>query len=179
MNIILYGYQGAGKTHFGSLLAKKLNLNFIDTDSLVASLYETATGKKISVREIFQSVGESSFRGMEQEAVHSLQNVTHSVIAAGGGIVLSRHNIDALQKLGPLVFLDVEKEILLKRMQEKEIPAFVDPMNPEESFARIYEHRRTLYESIPCSKVVIDGQKKDEDVLSLLEEIFKNQKHEK
>lgn len=175
MNITLFGYQGCGKTYFGKKLAERLSLNFVDTDRLVEALFETATTKKHSIRDIFQMVGEPAFRALEKDAVQSLQNLTHSVIAVGGGIILSQDNVRALQELGAMVFLDVDKELLRKRMMENELPAFIDPMNPEVSFNRMYEFRRSIYENIPAGRIPIDENKSDEDVLGILEQIYKGQ----
>ncbi len=179
MNITLFGYQGCGKTYFGKKLAERLSLNFVDTDRLVESLFETATGHAHSIRDIFQMVGEAAFRALEKDAVQSLQNLTHSVIAVGGGIVLIQDNVHALQELGATVFLDVEKEVLKNRMLQNGAPAFIDPTNPEVSFNRMYEFRRSIYDNIPAHRVRIDSEKKDEDVLGVLEEIYKGQKNGK
>jgi len=176
MNITLFGYQGCGKTYFGKKLAERLSLNFVDTDRLVESLFETATNRKHTIREIFQMVGEPAFRALEKDAVQSMQNLTHAVIAVGGGIILMQDNVKALQELGAMVFLDVDKEVLKKRVLQDELPAFIDPMNPELSFNRMYEFRRSIYDNIPAGRIVIDEEKSDDDVLGVLEEIYKGQK---
>ena len=39
-NIFLTGFMGSGKSKIGRLIAKKLNINFIDTDDVIESRYK-------------------------------------------------------------------------------------------------------------------------------------------
>jgi shikimate kinase len=75
--IILIGPPGAGKTSVGKALAKKLSLNFLDSDKVV----EEKSGKSIS--EIFITDGEPAFREMERAAVIDLIENQDGVIALG------------------------------------------------------------------------------------------------
>ena len=59
-NIILIGLPGCGKTAIGKILAKKLNLDFIDLDE------EIVKKAKKSIPEIFAK-GEDVFRKMEHD----------------------------------------------------------------------------------------------------------------
>ena len=81
-SIILIGPPGAGKTSVGKALAKKLSLNFLDSDKVV----EEKSGKSIS--EIFITDGEPAFREMERAAVIDLIENQDGVIALGGGSVM-------------------------------------------------------------------------------------------
>ena len=60
-NLVFLGMMGSGKSSIGSLLSNKLNLPFVDVDSLIAE----NTGMSIS--EIFEKKGESYFRNIEQK----------------------------------------------------------------------------------------------------------------
>ena len=55
-NVALVGFMGVGKTVVGKALAKKLNWEFIELDSLI----EQKAGKPIA--DIFQQDGEIAFR---------------------------------------------------------------------------------------------------------------------
>ena len=50
-NLIFLGMMGSGKSSIGSLVAKKLQLNFIDIDSEI----ETELG--LSIKKIFEPKG--------------------------------------------------------------------------------------------------------------------------
>ena len=51
-NLVLLGMMGSGKSTIGSLISKKLNINFIDIDNII----EKNTNMKIA--EIFEKKGE-------------------------------------------------------------------------------------------------------------------------
>ncbi len=56
-NIILVGMMGSGKSTVGFLLAKKLNLRFFDTDSIIEKKV------KMKISEIFKQIfGNNIFR---------------------------------------------------------------------------------------------------------------------
>jgi len=79
-HIFLIGFSGSGKSTVGPLLADRLGISFVDTDSLI----EKQAGCAIS--EIFQDQGERTFRRMEREAVEThVKRRKPAVIALGGG----------------------------------------------------------------------------------------------
>lgn len=97
MKLVLAGYRGTGKTTVGQLLAARLGLPFIDTDTLV----ERRAGR--SIPEIFADNGQARFRELEREVCAGLARAT-GVIATGGGAVLDPANVEALRR-GARVFL--------------------------------------------------------------------------
>lgn len=82
-NVVLIGVPGAGKTTVGSLLATKLNREFIDSDQRI----EEVTGKSIS--EIFIQDGEESFRATEKDVIAQAISQGDCVISLGGGALLN------------------------------------------------------------------------------------------
>ena len=63
--IILCGYTSCGKTTVGRLLAKKLNIDFYDTDQMLTEQ------SQITIAEIFDRGGETLFRQLEYEIVNN------------------------------------------------------------------------------------------------------------
>lgn len=156
MNIILFGFKGCGKTHFGERLAAQLHKPFIDTDHLIIELYAQRTGDHRSIREIHQTLGDLSFRSLESDAIHLLENISDSVIALGGGVALNPDHIDFLQTIGQLIYLEASFDTIQKRVFSQGIPSFVDPKNPIESLRTIYHDRKPIYESIPARRINTD-----------------------
>lgn len=168
MNLILFGIKGCGKTTFGKKVAKKLKCAFLDTDELAEKAYQTAQKKQLSCRAIYQELGPVKFRLLEQGVIQSLQDVQHSVIAAGGGTMLLIENVEALSYHGILVYLIEERETLKKRvLAEETLPPFLDPKDPEGSFARIYEERDDFYRRLGAIELSIAKMSEDEVVAKL------------
>jgi shikimate kinase len=157
MNLILFGFKGSGKTHFGKLLALQMNRPFIDTDNLVAEIYFEETGKKKKVREIYEEVGEESFRQLEKKAILFLKKIGNAIIAVGGGTVLDPSNVELLVKTGSLVYLKADAEKIRKRIFQEELPAFFNKSHPEESFRQMFHDREPIYRSVPARTIDTDA----------------------
>ena len=111
-HIILIGFMGAGKTTIGKKLARKLEVQFVDTDEMV----ETQTGRKIS--DIFAEDGEAFFRNLETDMLHQLmQREARCVIAVGGGLPMQPVTRPLLKELGKVVFLEADIEALMQRLR--------------------------------------------------------------
>ncbi len=169
-NIILIGIKNSGKTSVGKLLAKKLNKTFIDTDDLIIQKYKTQNNILLSCREIAQKNGQDYFRILEENIIadlaHSDKNILQGcIIATGGGCVLSPENVSILKKIGKLIYLSVPYEILKERMfQQVMIPSYLDPENPEKSFALMYEQRKNIYAKI--ADLEISSQNKSINIIA-------------
>ena len=105
--------MGSGKSTVGKKLAKKLGWKFIDLDSEI----EMQTGK--SINEIFDEEGEDTFRKLEKRECEKTAETINTVIATGGGIILSDETRKRLQKLGEVVYLDVDINTLENRLRDK------------------------------------------------------------
>ena len=59
-NLVFLGMMGSGKSSIGSLVAKKLKLNFVDIDK------EIEKNLNITIKKIFEVKGENYFRKIEE-----------------------------------------------------------------------------------------------------------------
>lgn len=110
-HIILIGFMGAGKTTIGRKLARKMDLEFVDTDDMI----EAQSGKKIS--DIFAEKGEAYFRSLETDVLLQLQaRETRAVIAVGGGLPMQPVNQPLLKELGTVIFLEAGVDTLVRRL---------------------------------------------------------------
>jgi len=111
-NIILIGYRGSGKTTVGRLLAERLGWAFVDTDALIEARAQT------TIADIFATQGQDGFRKREREAIASLAKGEQQVIAAGGGAVMDRRNLEGLRTAGTIIWLTASPEVLWARIKQ-------------------------------------------------------------
>ena len=108
-NVVLIGFMGAGKSSVGRVLARRLGWCFVETDDMITA----AEGR--SIPEIFAAKGEAYFRAAEDEAVRLLGLKHGDVIATGGGLPCREGRIEALQRLGTVVWLSGDFDTLYER----------------------------------------------------------------
>ena len=166
-SLILFGYKSSGKTHYGQLLSQELGSVFIDTDQWIEERYEKKIHEKLNCRQISIKIGEEGFRQLERIVIDSLDQMTNAIISVGGGAVLNLENCLKLGKIGKLVYLEADKEIIKQRIFNDGIPSFLDPHDPEKSFEKMYEERKPIYEKVSTFKVNVQG-KTDPQVLDEL-----------
>ena len=162
--IILIGPPGAGKTSVGKALAKKLALNFLDSDKVV----EEKSGKSIS--EIFITDGEPAFREMERAAVIDLIENQDGVIALGGGSVMDLEVSKRLLPMANVVFLDVSISNAAPRVGfNRDRPLLLG--NPRQQWIALMEKRRSTYEALAKTRVSTDNKKPVEVVEEIVKEL--------
>ena len=82
-NLVFLGMMGSGKSSIGNLVSKKLDIPFIDIDSLIIK----NTGMSIS--EIFEKKGENYFRNIEEKMTLKSLKKVKNVISLGGGAFIN------------------------------------------------------------------------------------------
>lgn len=137
-NIILTGLSGSGKTTLGRLLAKHLQMQYIDTDCVI----EEQTGMPII--QTFAMHGEPYFRDLENQVIRSIAGMENIIVATGGGAVLRKDNIDILRSTGILIFLDRPVENILQDLECSNRPLL---KNRADKLLDMDRERRKIYES--------------------------------
>lgn len=134
--VVLIGPMGVGKTTIGRKLAKKLELNFVDTDVLVTKAHG-------AIDQIFEQQGEEAFRKFEEGALKlALSEV--QVIATGGGAVLSSLSQKRLQA-AVVIYLSTNGRHMKSRLEKGNRPLLKNGMD---DWNRIYEQRKPIYEGV-------------------------------
>lgn len=110
---------------------------FLDTDAII----EKAT--KMTIPEIFQTEGEEVFRKVEAQILDSVHPYVRCVISTGGGIVTRMENWSKLQT-GLVIWLDVEPEIIMKRIQGTDRP-LLQTDDPLQKLKDLLEERKPKY----------------------------------
>jgi shikimate kinase len=147
--VVLVGPPGSGKTTVGGLLARRLGVDFRDTDSDIEAL----EGKEIA--DIFVDDGEERFRKLEREAVATAIREHDGVLAVGGGAVTSDETRRLLTS-AQVVFLDVGLAHASSRVGlGTSRPLLLG--NVRAQLKRLLNERRPLYAEIADTVVGTDG----------------------
>jgi shikimate kinase len=111
MRIYLIGFMGAGKTYWGKIWAKQLQLEWIDLDAAI----ESRAG--LSIETIFNTQGEAAFRKLEQACLHQTATQNNLLCSLGGGAPLYENNMDWINTQGTSVWLEASPELLAVRIE--------------------------------------------------------------
>ena len=141
-NFVLIGFMGCGKSTVGRRLAALTGHRFVDTDDLIVK------SQNRSIPEIFADLGEEGFRDIEQSVLQDLVGVAGIVLSTGGGAILRQENREALKKVGVIVWLDAEPDILFERASRSSRRPLLQTDNPRETFDRLFEGRKSIYEAL-------------------------------
>ncbi|MCX7895652.1 MAG: shikimate kinase [Thermoanaerobaculum sp.] len=135
--LYLVGFMGCGKTTTGQALAQQLSWDFVDLDRRVEQRLA------LSVREIFATHGEATFRQEEHRQLLQVAQRERVVVATGGGTFTFDANRRLMKKTGLVIFLDVPWGEILRRLPDKweERPLFRTP----EQALELYRARLPFY----------------------------------
>lgn len=136
--IVLIGFMGAGKSSVGRDLASRLELPRYDTDEMISGRF------RLSIADIFSRFGETSFRHAESEAIAQIPP-ERAVIVTGGGVVLRKVNVDALRRLGTVVYLQANEATLFARVSRHPSRPLLQTDNPRATLAELLRTRELLY----------------------------------
>jgi shikimate kinase len=149
--------MGAGKTTVGEACAARLGRRFVDTDAVV----EATSGA--SVRELFDTQGEASFRALERRAIADVSaSPDPLVIACGGGAVLDAENRRALRANGCVVWLQAAPEVLGERVGDATDRPLLLGGTPVDTLRRLAVQRDAAYEAAAHVRVDTTGVPVDE-----------------
>lgn len=143
-NIILVGMPGCGKSTVGVVLAKALGMDFTDTDLMICK-QEGAT-----LQKIIEKSGLEYFAEVESHVGKSL-NLSDTVVATGGSMVLYEDAMEHLKSIGTVVFIDVALSELQRRITN--ITTRGITFKAGETLSDIYALRHPLY--VRCADVTV------------------------
>lgn len=148
-NLYFIGMMGSGKSAVGDTVARRMGAyNFLDTDTIL----ERATG--MTIPQIFEDEGEEAFREAEAQVLDSVHAHVRCVISTGGGLVIRNQNWSKLQT-GLVVYLKVEPEVIMKRIEGTDRP-LLQTENPLETLKELMEERSERYEQADVT-VEVEG----------------------
>ena len=149
-NIVLIGMPGAGKSTCGVLLAKMMNMDYLDVDILIQHR------EGMLLQEIINQKGDKAFAKAEEDALLSV-DCDNTVIATGGSAVYSEPGMANLKKNGICVYLSITPETMVSRIHNLESRGIL--FKPGETLLDMFAYRVPFYEKY--ADIIVDANEGD------------------
>lgn len=147
-NVILIGMPGSGKTTVGTYLSELIGYGYIDSDSVIVA----REGMRLS--EIIEKKGTEGFLDVEAK-VNSEICASRCVIATGGSVIYRESALEALKKIGKVVYLKLSYEEIDRRLGD--LKARGVALKEGFTLRDLYNERVPLYEKYADVVVCLDG----------------------
>ncbi len=138
-SLVLTGMMGVGKSTIGRLLAKKLDLKFIDIDKIIEKQ------EKKSIKKIFEMKGEAYFRRLEEKITIKYLKNNISVFALGGGAFINKSVRKEVLKSSCSIWLNLKLDLLIKRYNRNNNRPLLNNINFKKNLKKIYHTRKKIY----------------------------------
>lgn len=152
--MILCGPPMVGKSSCARALSALSGCDWFDLDAKVEARDAIRNGVWRSCREIWKAEGEAAFRTLEFELLSELvaENV---IVSTGGGVVEWPASNQLLRSCSErVVWLDAAPDLLWQRIEgDSQLPSYLDPTQPRESFNQLLARRRGLYEQVSGHRI--------------------------
>ncbi|MFX1679685.1 shikimate kinase [Mitsuaria sp. CC2] len=156
MILSLVGMPGGGKSTVGRMLARQLDIAFVDSD---AEIEKDLGGE--TIKDYFAREGEASFRDLESRVIARLLEGARAgrelVLATGGGAVLREINRDRLKTDSTVVYLRSSPEELFRRLRHDTQRPLLQVANPLAKLRELYGQRDPLYRR--CAHFVLESSR--------------------
>ena len=143
--------MGVGKSTLGKIVAKKLDLKFVDTDLNIEKKWS------MKIWEIFQNMGENFFRIEEEKEVLDCLKRNKTVLALGGGAFMNKNIRNSILKNSLSFWLDLNLKTITKRIKWNKKRPLLNQKNDEEIIKKLYAKRKNIYKlakyKINCNKM--------------------------
>ena len=159
--LVLVGLMGSGKSAVGRRTAKKLGLNYTDSDQKIVS------DAGISITEIFELAGEAKFREMEFQAITKLVLSKPQIIATGGGAFCFPQTARLLLTKTLVVWLKAPPETLLARIGSTKSRPLLNNDNPLATLTKLNKERARHYQKAQI-EIDTDGLSTRQAMMALL-----------
>ena len=139
-SLVLVGMMGTGKSTIGKEVAKKLKIEFVDTDKLIED------EANLTIAEIFKKNGEKYFRELEEKIFLKIKNDKEKIISVGGGAFINDAIRKKILKEYLSIWLNMNEDLIISRIQHnaKKRP-MVDQNNIEKSIKNLKKTRDPIY----------------------------------
>ena len=166
-NLIFIGMPAVGKSTVGIVVAKRLGMQFIDTDLLI----QEQEGKLL--REIIAEKGQDGFLEIENR-VNASVTPENAVISPGGSVVYCREAMEHYKKIGTVLYLKASYQTIKKRIRNPKKRGVV--LRDGQSFRDLYNERVPFFEKYADITICEDGCRIEETIENVLNAVKKRRK---
>ncbi len=138
-SIALVGMMGVGKTTIGRRLAKKLEMEFFDSDEEI----ERASGR--TVAGYFRDHGEDAFRAGERRVISRLLDGPPIILATGGGAFVQPKTQTVLRAGATTLWLKADRDVIFDRVKRKSTRPLLNVPNPKAKIGELIDVRYPIY----------------------------------
>jgi shikimate kinase len=147
----MVGLMGAGKTSIGRRLAARLGLPFVDADDAIEE------AAKSSISDIFERLGEESFRDGERRVIARLLDDSPIVLATGGGAFMDPDTRALIAAKGISIWLRADIDTLVRRTSRREDRPLLKNGDPREILTNLMNLRYPIYEQADITVDSLDA----------------------
>lgn len=160
----------SGKTTIGRNIGQQLSMSFFDSDKEI----ETSTG--MTIKEIFDFLGERKFREIEEKMIDDLTKRQGIVLGTGGGSILSETTRRRLSEHGVVVYLNISVDTQIIRLKNDVNRPLLggDPAKLREVLENLAKQRNPLYAEIADLTICSDNLTVEETAKQVIDYLNKN-----
>ncbi len=174
-NICLYGPPGAGKSTVSKILGNILNMPVYDVDD---DHLEKDWGT--TVADKLKELGDEAYIIAEggKQIIYSLEstkkiNKTNTIISLSGSTPLHEEAINHIRSSGILVYLDVDKQLILNHLHLMKCDRIVGQST--RPISEILDYRKSIYEKYYDLRLFIDDEESFDSIANKIVDLLNRQ----
>ena len=160
--VVLVGSAGSGKSTVGKRIAKKVKLQFYDSDQMIEDR------EKMTVVEIHETHGQEYFIQREREVIQEILSAYGVVIlSTGSNAFVDDYLHDYIKANAITVWLNAETEVLEERILRRNSRPGFTLENTADILKEVVEHDYPLY-----AKANISVESHEHDIYKVVDNVI-------
>jgi shikimate kinase len=138
--IVLIGMMGSGKSTIGKKLAKKLHMQFYDSDQVI----EEREG--LSVLDIYDFRGEEYFKLQEEKIIKEILRYGTIILSTGGGSFINNELRNLIKEKAISIWLHTDINTIVERISRRNTRPGLNGENKREVLEKLISDQYPLFE---------------------------------
>ncbi len=138
--IVLIGMMGSGKSTVGKKLARKLNLQFYDSDKVLEER------EALNIIDIHEFMGAKYFQQIEEEVIKEIIDYGTIILSTGGSSFMNENIRKFIKEKAVSIWLDVDFETIYERVSRRNTrPELIAAEDKKELLIKMIEERTPIF----------------------------------